>query len=140
MSRADKITIERKKVEYYSDFLNSFDKNPVTGYLAKVTNEESVKQSIKNIILTNRGERFYSPLFGSTVQASLFNPLDNTTLISIRDSIMESINRYEPRAILHQVNVIPRSSDNAVFVKIVFSIKNYVQEEFILDLIVTRVR
>ena len=59
MLRADKQTLERKKSELYSDFLTNFDMNPVTGNLAKVTNESSVKQALRNLMLTMTGERFY---------------------------------------------------------------------------------
>ena len=124
MSRADKITIETNKIEYYSDFMNDFAKNPITGFLAKVTNEESVKQSIRNIIFTNRGERFYNSGFGSTIKSSLFNPLDAITIIAIKESITESINNFEPRANLLEVLVIPNENDNLVNINIVFTIKN----------------
>lgn len=140
MSRADKLTIEQKKIEYYSDFLTNFDKNPVTGFLARVTNEEAVKQSIRNIVMTNRGERPYNPMFGSTVYHSLFNPFDTTTLIAIKESITESINNWEPRADLKQVLVVPRPDDLSVNVKIIFGIKNYISQDFSLDLILTRLR
>jgi phage baseplate assembly protein W len=140
MSRADKLTIEQKKIEYYSDFTNDFAKNPVTGFLARVTNEESVKQSIRNIIMTNRGERFYNPSFGSTVYASLFNPFDSTTLIAIKESITESINNFEPRAELKAVIVIPRPDELSVSVKIIFGIKNYIPADYTLDLVLTRLR
>lgn len=140
MARQDKITIEQKKIEYYSDFLKDFDKNPVTGYLARVTNEESVKQSIHNIIFTQRGERFYNPNFGSTIQASLFGQMDVTTLIAIKTSISESINNFEPRAILYDVIVTPYENENSVFVKIIFGIKNYIDETFSMDLVVQRIR
>lgn len=140
MARYDKITIEQKKVEYYSDFLNDFNKNPVTGYLARVTNEESVKQSIKNIIFTQKGERFYNPSFGSTIQASLFGPMTVTTLMAIKTSVSESINNFEPRAQLYDVIVTPYQDENSVVVKIIFGIKNYINETFSLDLVVTRVR
>lgn len=138
--RSDKLTIEQKKIEYYSDFLNNFDKNPVTGFLARVTNEEAVKQSIKNIIFTNKGEKPYNPQFGSTVYASLFNPLDATTLIQIRESITESINNFEPRADLKNVIVAPSTEKNAIAVRIIFGIKNYIPADFTLDLTLKRIR
>lgn len=140
MSRADKITIEAKKVEWYSDFLNNFDKNPVTGYLARITNEESVKQSIRNLILTNRGERFYSPVTGSTVKHSLFNNIDITTLMSIKESITESINNFEPRAQLFDVTVTPYENENSVYVQIIFGIKRYEGQTYALELIIKRWR
>jgi phage baseplate assembly protein W len=140
MSRSDKITIENKKTEYYSDFLNDFSKNPLTGYLSRITNEESIKQSIRNIIMTRKGERFFNPSFGSTIYSSLFNPNDLTTVISIRQSVIESINNFEPRAELIDVIVNPEFDTNHIPVKIIFSIRNFQNEQFELDLIISRVR
>lgn len=140
MSRADKITIEDKKLEYFSDFTNDFFKNPVTGYLSRVVNEESIKQSIKNLIFTNKGERFYSPSVGSTIKSSLFDPLDATAIIAIRQTITETINNFERRAQLLDVIVTPYIDENAVFIKIIFSIINFKTEAYNLEIIVKRTR
>lgn len=140
MSRADKITIENSKVEYYSDFLTDFDLNPVTGFLAKVTNEEDIKQSIRNIIYTRRGERFYNPGFGSTIMSSLFNPLDVTTIMSIKNSVAESINNFEPRAILYDVSVTPYENENSVVIGITFGIRNFQGQQFNMELLLKRWR
>lgn len=139
MSLADKITIEQHKIERYSDFTNEFLKNPVTGYLAKVTNEESVKQSIKNLILTRKGERFYNSA-GSLVMDSLFNPMDTANILSIKYSITDTINNFEPRAELLDVVVTPYEDTNSVFIKIIFSIKNTDNSVYAFDLIVSRTR
>lgn len=120
--------------------MSDFTKNPVTGFLAKVTNEEAVKQSIRQIIFTNKGERPYNPGFGSTVKSSLFNPLDSITIIAIKDSITESINNFEPRAILNEVIVIPDENNNGIFVEIVFGIKNYQGVLFNMGLGLARAR
>ena len=50
MARSDRYTSLTDKPIYYSDFSNNLDVNPATGFLAKITNENSVKNSIKNII------------------------------------------------------------------------------------------
>ena len=73
-TRADKYTQVGKKQEFYSDFMNNFVKHPVNNSLARLTNEESVKQSIRNLILTNVGERMFEPDVGSTVNNALFEP------------------------------------------------------------------
>jgi hypothetical protein len=61
LTRAQTLTGAGKKEEYYSDFLNSFAKTPVGEQLARVLNERSINQALKNIILTNRGERLFQP-------------------------------------------------------------------------------
>jgi phage baseplate assembly protein W len=78
MSQSDRFTIKNNR-EYFSDFMANFDKNPVTGNLARVTNEDAIKQSLRNLVLTNRTERFYQPHIGSKVQSLLFDPMGPET-------------------------------------------------------------
>lgn len=108
MPRADKYTpVEAQNKVLYSDFLPNFDLNPVTGNLAKVTNENSVKQSIRNLILTNRGEVPYSPLHGSRIRSLLFE-LNSPSINSLLDKeIRETIDMFEPR-----VNIVNIKIDN----------------------------
>lgn len=138
MARSDKYTAFKKK-EFYSDFLINFDMNPITGTLARVTNEDSVKQSLKNLILTNRTERPYNPLFGSRISSLLFDPLDTFTAQSIKEEIMETVRAFEPRVVLHEVLVLPDEDNNGFIVNIIFSTINIPQETRI-ELFLQRVR
>ena len=138
MSRSDKYTPFKKK-EFYSDFLINFDMNPITGTLARVTNEDSVKQSLKNLILTNRTERPYNPLLGSRINALLFDPLDTFTAQSIKEEIEETIKAFEPRVVLNDVSVYPDEDNNGFTVNIIFSTINIPQETRI-ELFLQRVR
>lgn len=140
MSRADKHSIYGKIPTYYSDFLTSFDTNPVTGFLARVTNEESVKQSIKNLILTDRTERFYHPRIGSKIHSLLFEPLDEVTAQMIKDTIQETIKNCEPRANLINIDVIPYEQDNAYYVTVYFYIINIPEQPVQVSVILNRVR
>jgi phage baseplate assembly protein W len=138
MARSDKYTSFKKK-EFYSDFLINFDMNPITGTLARVTNEDSVKQSLKNLILTNRTERPYNPLFGSRLNSLLFDPLDSYTAQNIKEEIEETIKAFEPRVILHEVFVSADEDNNGFIVNIIFSTINIPQETRI-ELFLQRVR
>jgi len=140
MSRADKHSILGKIPEYYSDFLTSFDKNPVTGFLARVTNEESIKQSIKNLILTDRTERFYHPRIGSKIHSLLFEPLDDVTAQMIKDTIEETIKNNEPRAKLINIEAIPYEQNNAYYITIYFYIINIPDQPVQVSIILNRVR
>lgn len=82
--RGDKNTILRRKTVIYSDFLNNFDRNPYTGYLGIVTNEDAIAQEIRNLCLTNRGERFYNFELGSDIPASLFEPFDTGDIEALK--------------------------------------------------------
>lgn len=140
MARADKYSLEQKKTEIYSDFLNSFEQNPLTGLLARVTNEESVKQALKNIILTNVGERFYDSNKGSKIKQSLFELYDPGTIEIIQIQLSEAIAAYEPRAIIQNIRLQEDIERGGYYVTLIFSIINIPDQTFTLDVSMQRVR
>jgi len=153
-TRAESISPKEKQTEYFSDFLNSFAKTPVGNQLGRVTNEKSVNQSLRNLIKTNLGERFFQPIVGSDVNASLFENVNNILLNDIEENIKLTIQNNEPRINLLEVSV--QSSEisddevlrdfsgfliqnNSISVTIVYNIINN-SEEITLTTILTRVR
>jgi phage baseplate assembly protein W len=140
MSRAQSITAYTKQPEVYSDFLSNLDKHPLSGDIGRVTNTESIKQSIKNLLLTNYGERFFNPGIGSNVYRTLFQPMDNFTLHDMKDYIKETLQFHEPRVNLIGVNVaFSENNKNTVTATIVFSLINS-NNVNTLNLILQRVR
>ncbi len=129
MARADTLTISVKQPEIFSDFLVNFDRNPVTGLLARVVNEDSIKQALKLAILTVPGERFYDPLFGSKVRSSLFDPMSKVTEDMIRFTIDTTIKR-EPRVSELAIDVQPDYDHNAYNVTIAFQVVNFPGKQF----------
>lgn len=140
VAAADRFTIENAKVRTYSDFLTNFDKNPQTGHLAQVTNEDAVKQSIRNLVLTERTERFYRAATGCKVYSLLFDQIDPITAMNIENSIKETIKNSEPRAIIHEVTATPHSEFNFYAVTIIFGIASIPDQTFDLSLMLRRVR
>lgn len=138
MARADKYTLTAKKKDIYSDFLNNFDMNPNTGYLAKVTNEDAVKQSLRNLVLTNIGERFYAPYKGSRIRHSLFEPVTPITIEMVQLQLGEVL-ALEPRANIIKYFVSENIDRNAFDVTIVFSVVN-LPGEYDLSIQIKRVR
>lgn len=137
-SRADKFT-QPKREEQFSDFLNNFSRHPVSGALAKTTNEAAVRQSIKNLILTDQGERLFQPNVGSDVRRSLFEPLDRVILNEITEAISSTIKYNEPRAKLLDVLVTGNEDSNELNVTVLFSLINS-NTPISLDVILRRVR
>lgn len=138
-SRADKITAATKKDLFYSDFLINLDKHPLNGSLARTTNEDSVKQAIRNLILTDIYERPYQPQLGSKFHSLLFEPMNELTTPLLQRTIEDTIRLYEPRATLRYVRVTPVESRNEYSVNIVFSLVNVIGD-IQMDLIIKRVR
>jgi len=89
----------------FKDINLSFKRHPVTNDLVVIKNEDAIKKSVKNIIFTILGEKPYVPLFGTSVNNSLFelaNPLDH---VRISDEIQSTLLNYEPRISNIQVTV-----------------------------------
>ena len=127
------------KKSLYSDFHMDFFKNPVSLDLAVNRDEEAVKQSIKNLLLTDRGERPFQPDLGSDIRKMLFENLTPNTSLVMREMIRETVEQYEPRANLIGVDVIATPDNNAVRVVVVFNDINR-EEEVTLVTTLTRVR
>ena len=139
VTRASKITPLDNAHVYFSDFLNNFDSHPINNIIARVTNEGAVKQSIRNLILTEFGERLFQPNVGSDVAHSLFEPNDIVTAENITFFIKSTIKQNEPRALLLEVIVTPDPNNYLFQVNIIFMVVNSTTTHS-LDLILRRVR
>ena len=87
----------------FKDLSVTFKKHPVTDDLVTVKDNAAITQAIKNLLLTNKGERPFQPNLGSGLQNTLFEPLDYGTAALIKKEITETLNRYEPRISLKKV-------------------------------------
>lgn len=124
----------------YKDLNLNFDANPVTGDIPILKEEDAVKRSIRNLILTGYYERPFRPALGSGVSYLLFeNYLGSITTERIRTTIEEVINTYEPRAELLNVTVKDDSENNGFSVDIVFNIVSLI-EPITVNLFLERVR
>ena len=111
-----------KRSRNFSDLSISMTKNPFTDDTSVVKNDNSIKQAIKNLILTSPGEKPFQPLVGSKVRRLLFEPLDAFTADTIKDEIINTINQYEPRVELTEVLVTPIYEGNKLNISIEYRI------------------
>jgi phage baseplate assembly protein W len=91
----------------FKDISMSFQINPLTYDLIAIKNETAIARSLRNLVLTNQGERFFDNNLGSRVNNLLFENLDDITASSVRSEIENVINNYEPRVELISVEVKP---------------------------------
>lgn len=111
-----------KRSRSFKDFSVNFAKNPFTDDLSVVNNDNSIKQAVKNLILTSPGEKPFQPLVGSSVKRLLFEPLDAFTADAVSEEIRTTINQYEPRVSLTNVEVTPIFEGNKLNVSIEYRI------------------
>lgn len=133
------ITPVRKRTTLFSDFHKDLTVNPISEDLAVKRDEEAVKESIKNLILTDRGERLMQPYIGGNIRAMLFENNTPAVIKMIQERIRMTIETYEPRASLIDVNVLSSIDENTVKVDIYFYINN-VAEPIALTVFLERTR
>jgi len=117
-------TSPRQKQIFYSDFLADFSANPHTKDLTKVTNEQAVINSIKNILRTSNFERPYNAFFGANIYQYLFEPFTSITEAIVKDEILFAIENFEPRAEVLDIVVNGRPDENALDITLTISIIN----------------
>ena len=123
----------------FSDFPSNFEIQNTKRDLDVIVNEESVKQSIKNILLTERGERFFNPTFGSDIRKMLFENFTVATEQIVKDLVKTAINNFEPRADILDIKIFGDPDSNNLSITILFSIINKT-EPVTLELTLNRVR
>ena len=106
----------------FKDISMTFKVNPLNFDLIGLKNENAIARSVRNIVFTLPGEKFFDQNFGSRISATLFENIDDITANIIVDEITNSIERYEPRVDLINVEAFPNFDNNAFDVLIVYDI------------------
>ena len=120
----------------FKDLAVSFEANPNTEDFSTVKNENAIKQSIRNLILTVFGERPYQPDIGTRVEGLLFEPFDVFTAEDLRDEISNTIQRLEPRVEVENIDVNLSDDEYSIDVAIEYAIVGQPQTqtvEFLLE-------
>ena len=89
----------------FKDISMSFEVNPLTDDLIVIKNQTAIARSLRNLVLTTPGERFFNENLGSQVNNLLFENVDDVTAMSVRQEIINVIENYEPRVKLLTVSV-----------------------------------
>lgn len=136
---ADKYTTTQKKAELFSDFSVDLQAHPAKKDLVRLTNENAIKRSIVNILLTNYHERFYKPYLGSNLRHLLFEPATTDTLAAIRNYISTAVAKFEPRVRITSLTTSLTQDEHQIYVNMVFTINN-TSVPVTLNFILNRVR
>ena len=106
----------------FKDISMSFETNPLNDDLVSLSDTSAIARSIRNIVFTSPGEKFFNPDFGSRISESLFENVDNVSALAIEDEIKSSIINFEPRVNLLNTNVVPNPVNNEMNVTIEYEI------------------
>ena len=106
----------------FKDISLSFDPHPITKDLPILKNERAISRSVRNLVQTIPGERFFNPIIGSDVRRLLFDFIDVGTATAIEDEILTTISNFEPRVNNVSVQVDARPDENNFNVTVFFDI------------------
>tara|TARA_B100000214_G_scaffold368443_1_gene340009 strand:+ start:299 stop:739 length:441 start_codon:yes stop_codon:yes gene_type:complete len=134
----DTSTLRSRRNREYSDIDLSFLKS-ASGDVFKKTSSAAVKQSVKNLLMTNWGEKPFRPVFGGNLNDLLFELADNPTISTLAPRIENVINNEEPRAEVQDIKVYNEADRNSIRCVITFKVVN-VQELVTLTTSVSRIR
>lgn len=132
IKRIDKITnttLGANKAPVYSDFYNNLAAHPHNKNIVVYANEQAVKRSIRNILSTDYTDRLYNPTFGANLKRFLFENISPVTSTLIKDAIKDSISKFEPRARVAEVLVVPNDYNNSYEVSVFFEVINSVNPQ-----------
>ncbi len=124
MSRVDKLTGSDKVREIYSDFFVNLTPHPDTKQLVRLTNEDAVKRSIRNLVNTGQYERLFQPDIKCNIQKILFENITEQSKETLKLYITETIENYEPRCKLLEVRVDANDFKQEYVVTIIFLVIN----------------
>ena len=123
----------------YSDLDLKFNQHPVYKDIVPLTDVDAVKQSVRNILFTNKGERLFQPSIGSGVFDLLFEHADPLTFQAVRDNIKDILTTLEPRINQIQVQIEDDIDKNEIAVTVNFNIAGVANNESV-DFYLERLR
>ena len=130
------ILTSRKKS--YSDIDLLFERKP-SGDIYRKTDADAVKQSVKNIVSTNRFEKPFEVFYGANITGMLFELADAGMGTHVEDQVKSAIEEYEPRARVLKINVFSNPDRNTLRVELLFRVTS-TEQEVELQTTVSRLR
>ena len=132
--------ISERTTKIWKDIDMNFTKHPITGDISTVLGVESVKRSIKNLLMTRFGERPFQPWIGWGGNGLLFEHIDPLTKSTLQTEIRLLISNFEPR--VHINNITITNTDSYEFrIILEFTLINHPAERaFILDTLLQRIK
>ena len=111
-----------KRSKSFRDINLSFKMHPITNDLMVLKNEDAIKRSVVNIVMTIIGEKPFLNDFGSQINASMFELDTSLYYISIENQIISALNNYEPRILIDEVQVNIDGENNEMSALISYNI------------------
>ena len=114
-------TLQVKRTKFVDIDLN-FSLHPISGDIGKRVDANAIITAIKHLVMTRKYDRPFHPEMYCQVADMLFEPINESTAITLETMILYVIENHEPRVIVNYVKVNPLPDDNHVNVEISFTI------------------
>jgi phage baseplate assembly protein W len=101
------VEVQQRTSVGFKDLSMSFQKNPLSNDLIVLNHANAIAQAVKNLVLTDPGERFFNPDLGTGISESLFENVDVISASQIQVYVENTIRNYEPRVRLEEVVIVP---------------------------------
>ena len=124
----------------FKDLNITFKKHPVTNDVVVSRDASAIKQAIVNLLLTNKGERLMNPEYGSDIRRFLFEPLDYGTSALVKQNIVTTIGRFEPRISVQEIISRPDFENNGFEITMTYSIVGTSNPPVTVDFFLSRTR
>lgn len=111
-----------EKMDFYSDIPADFRRDLKSNDIDAVKNISAVQQSMVGIISTQKGARPFNPEFGCDIHDSLFENMTDASMFTIEKSIGNSIQQFEPRVRLQDIQITPNYDQNEYIVTILYQL------------------
>ena len=114
--------VGNKNEPVFTDLDPKFTRNPKTGDVLSPQDDSAVRLSIRNLLSTAYGERLFQPTIGCAIRNLLFEPIDAITTLELKDRVIQTIRKHEPRVDNLIVDVIAYPDQNEYTVNVEYSI------------------
>jgi phage baseplate assembly protein W len=122
----------------WKDLDLNFSSHPATEDLTFLINASAIKRSVRNLLLTNKGEKLFNPTFGSDVTATLFEDMDVVSVSFIKDSITDLLSTHEPRIVTTKISL--SNTGNNFSVRIEYYMISHPEELQVVETLMERIR
>lgn len=128
------------KIKDAVDLDLNFTKHPITGDVSKVTGVASIKRSVRNLILLNKGDKPFHPEISTDTTSKLFENFDIFTATDLKEKISSVVSRYEPRVIVEDVKVEQTIDSNSFNILVRIGFRNISSPPITVPVTVKRLR
>ena len=115
---------EREKLAFLgTGFHFPLEIDETTGRFRMSSEEENIRESIKLILMTGKGERVMRPEFGCGLKHYTYETMDYGTMVQMEREIKTALERWEPRIEDVEASVSPGEAQNALMIRIAFRVR-----------------